>query len=436
MLQISGAMSTNAPTPPPLRGLGYPYASYTCVRALHQEEMMMMMDTNSTGSNKHPSSYQEELTTYMRLQSRRGSRGQRPRGQSTRHPRYACSSFPFAPGHYESYCSDCTCFVCEVPASQCEHWLSLKHCQAHYRVIEWQLARDRAHHGLKPVMRQEECRPISLAPVIRPNNKQSLRAAKELKDSTVEERRARYLVATERVGSAILERLERDLREKIFNRVAAGPFQLRRNFKYFDKNADGTIDVDEFAECLEYLMGVILPDENIVALFARYDADANGSMDYREFIEQLMGETLETRDRSKSLDIVTHSRRFPKQAPPFEVPPHHPLFGSEEASLASCSSSINPKTRPKPMRSYEKRLARARFARPSPEDEPRKFEITFMLDDNTISIYEPPQRNTGILGGKFLANGRPVKPDGSSFTFADAAPGAILCVGGRDFVIY
>lgn len=38
-----------------------------------------------------------------------------------------------------------------------------------------------------------------------------------------------------------------------------------------------------------------------------------------------------------------------------------------------------------------------------PEDEGREFTITYYTLDNTISIYEPPKRNSGIIGGKFLS---------------------------------
>jgi hypothetical protein len=38
-----------------------------------------------------------------------------------------------------------------------------------------------------------------------------------------------------------------------------------------------------------------------------------------------------------------------------------------------------------------------------PEDEGREFTVTYYTLDNTISIYEPPKRNSGIIGGKFLS---------------------------------
>jgi hypothetical protein len=36
--------------------------------------------------------------------------------------------------------------------------------------------------------------------------------------------------------------------------------------------------------------------------------------------------------------------------------------------------------------------------------------ISYRLGDDTISIHEPPQRNTGIIGGRFLERTRVSKP--------------------------
>ena len=43
---------------------------------------------------------------------------------------------------------------------------------------------------------------------------------------------------------------------------------------------------------------------------------------------------------------------------------------------------------------------------------PFRFIISYFLSDDTILVFEPPQRNSGILGGKFLERGRIKKPDG------------------------
>ena len=52
------------------------------------------------------------------------------------------------------------------------------------------------------------------------------------------------------------------------------------------------------------------------------------------------------------------------------------------------------------------------FKQDSPRDidKSRKFIISYRLGDDTISIHEPPQRNTGIIGGRFLERTRVSKP--------------------------
>lgn len=44
----------------------------------------------------------------------------------------------------------------------------------------------------------------------------------------------------------------------------------------------------------------------------------------------------------------------------------------------------------------------AKLSDPRPEDVPRKFIITYYLNDDGIQIYEPPCRNSGFSEGKFL----------------------------------
>ena len=53
-------------------------------------------------------------------------------------------------------------------------------------------------------------------------------------EESVEIRRERYARATRMIGARAVKKLKEALREKIFQRVKAGPFQLRRNFKLFD----------------------------------------------------------------------------------------------------------------------------------------------------------------------------------------------------------
>jgi len=51
----------------------------------------------------------------------------------------------------------------------------------------------------------------------------------------------------------------------------------------------------------------------------------------------------------------------------------------------------------------------------------RRFTISYFLSDDTILVFEPPQRNSGIISGKFLERGHVKKPDGTSHYTANVS---------------
>lgn len=102
-----------------------------------------------------------------------------------------------------------------------------------------------------------------------------------------------------------------------------------------------------------------------------------------------------------------------------EIPPYTGI-GSEEDSLRSCMGLI-PKP---PQRDFIKFMEKDRSGLNSnvlrfvaymetsnPVDACRKFIIFFFLSDDTIAVFEPPQRNSGVVGGKFLERSRIKKPN-------------------------
>lgn len=106
-----------------------------------------------------------------------------------------------------------------------------------------------------------------------------------------------------------------------------------------------------------------------------------------------------------------------------EIPPYNG-FGSEEDSLCNCSSLI-PKP---PKRDFIKFMEKDRHGLESnvlrfvakmdtqrPIEVDRRFTISYFLSDDTVLVFEPPQRNSGIIGGKFLERGRVKKPDGENY---------------------
>ncbi|RNF17292.1 uncharacterized protein Tco025E_04880 [Trypanosoma conorhini] len=69
------------------------------------------------------------------------------------------------------------------------------------------------------------------------------------------------------------------------------------------------------------------------------------------------------------------------------------------------------------------------------DDEIRRFVLAVYPADNTISIFEPVQRNSGIVGGRFLQRQRCKRPDGEYYTAQDFFVGAHLNINGFPFVV-
>jgi len=57
---------------------------------------------------------------------------------------------------------------------------------------------------------------------------------------------------------------------------------IQRIFKHFDLDGFGTIEPSEFKKALETL-GCLFKDQEMEAIFNKYDANANGKLDYEEF---------------------------------------------------------------------------------------------------------------------------------------------------------
>mmetsp|Transcript_107825 Transcript_107825/g.313830 ORF Transcript_107825/g.313830 Transcript_107825/m.313830 type:complete len:321 (+) Transcript_107825:222-1184(+) len=107
------------------------------------------------------------------------------------------------------------------------------------------------------------------------------------REKTEKQRRLDYLEAQELVGDEKIEAMEVEMRDKLNQRTSTGPFQLRKTFKYFDRDGSGGIDLAEFTDSME-LMGFQFTELQILALFARYDVSYTGEVDYHEFVDKLM----------------------------------------------------------------------------------------------------------------------------------------------------
>jgi len=121
-------------------------------------------------------------------------------------------------------------------------------------------------------------------------------------------------------------------------------------------------------------------------------------------------------------------------------------FGSRLDTVQNCISLI-----PKPpkkdfhkLMNNEKKVLR--FVAQIVEDEKhvlttadmdRKFILSFFLSDDSISIFEPPARNSGIIGGKFLERGNIAKPNDPEdlYKSSDFFVGAKLVLYNRTFLL-
>jgi len=109
------------------------------------------------------------------------------------------------------------------------------------------------------------------------------------KDKTKHSRRRDYVDATNAVGETEINRLERVMKDKLFQRsyATSSPFQVRKAFKFFDREGSMAISIEGFTRALEFL-GFQFSELQNMALFGRYDPDLRGEIDYMQFIAKAM----------------------------------------------------------------------------------------------------------------------------------------------------
>ena len=90
---------------------------------------------------------------------------------------------------------------------------------------------------------------------------------------------------TAQEGQTILEQLK----ELLKHRGAEGILGLGRHFKLMDANRDGSLDKDEFAQCLAKCQ-LPLRQKEVHKLFLFFDKDGSGGVSYDEFIVGVRGE--------------------------------------------------------------------------------------------------------------------------------------------------
>lgn len=106
-------------------------------------------------------------------------------------------------------------------------------------------------------------------------------------ETTKEELDVAYVTALGKVGIAGVKRLELAIRTKIDQRTTGGPMALRKAFKFFDTDASGDIDPDEFYAAM-HAFGLEFTEDQVLALFGYYDIDRDGALSYYEFIDKVL----------------------------------------------------------------------------------------------------------------------------------------------------
>lgn len=131
---------------------------------------------------------------------------------------------------------------------------------------------------------------------------------------------------------------------------------------------------------------------------------------------------------------------LPERAVPRAVTPPHTGYGTWDDSMGSVLHLI-----PKPPKKDFNKLYHndgkilrftARFVDPKPEDVDRLFVFNYHLFDDTLSIHEPPQRNLGIVTGRFLEKAVHMNQEtGELFQPGDFRPGNTVTVFNHRFEI-
>ena len=107
----------------------------------------------------------------------------------------------------------------------------------------------------------------------------------------------------------------------------------------------------------------------------------------------------------KEFELGGLSAPEPREPMARQIPPYNG-FGQELDTLGYIYDLVPKKPKGDFFKSVDndKKVLRytARFNTRVPEDADRRFIISFYLGDDSISIYEPPQKNSGIIPGPLL----------------------------------
>eukprot|EP01035_Chromulina_nebulosa_P017445 gene17445-22997_t len=105
------------------------------------------------------------------------------------------------------------------------------------------------------------------------------------RNKAVHARMRDYEDAKKKVSDEEINRLESVMKDKLIQRsyATSSPFQVRKAFKFFDRERSMRISIEGFTKALEFL-GFQFSEIQNLALFAKYDPEYTGYIDYMEFI--------------------------------------------------------------------------------------------------------------------------------------------------------
>jgi Ca2+-binding EF-hand superfamily protein len=136
--------------------------------------------------------------------------------------------------------------------------------------------------------------------------------------------------------------------------------------------------------------------------------------DSDNFTKQFMEENFSQMFEGRTISLEEERPEPPRR----EIPPYTG-YGSEEDSLGSFYSLV-PKPPHQNWAKYfenDKKILRfvAQMDTNGPEDRERLFIVSYYLADDTMGVYEPPARNSGFMGGKFMERCRVKNPGSDMF---------------------
>lgn len=142
----------------------------------------------------------------------------------------------------------------------------------------------------------------------------------------------------------------------------------------------------------------------------------------------------------KNFELSQIDMPKPRENAPIIIPPHNG-FGDEVDSLGYVFKLLpdQPKGDFFKYVDNDKKILRftAKFNTRVPEDFDRRFIISFYLADDTISIFEPAQKNSGIIEGAFLERKKYKNVDNQMcfITPTDLLVGKNVKINGHSFQI-